>query len=142
MNYKDQTPWNSPVPFCDHVAAPEVPLDVFPKEVRHLISEVAGTMQQPVGMVAVPAVAAFSAALGPKVLLKMKANGTWEEGANIWAARLAAPGSGKAPVMGAVVTPLTKLLDQHGGCWVDNFTVEALTVALENTNQGVFVWSD
>jgi hypothetical protein len=80
------------------------PLTAFPPVLRNFASTVAASLQCPVDFIAVFMLAVAGAAIGAARRLRVRPG--YEEGARIYAAVVAPPGSAKSPALRAVCAPI------------------------------------
>ena len=91
----------------EHVtAAAAFPADVLPAPVQALITRGAESLPSPLDLVGVPVLAVLAAAIGNSRELEVKPG--WTEGARLFAALVAAPGTKKTPALQLAITPLKR----------------------------------
>lgn len=98
--------WETP-DLDDAPPATPFPLDVFPDGLARLVTEAAETFPCPPDFLAVPCLAAASAAIGRSVALAVK--DSWVESALLYLAFCAPPGSIKSESLKVAVNPLFEI---------------------------------
>ena len=95
-------------------ALPSFPLDVLPKTVQEIVSAYAESVRAPVDIAAVQALSITSLALGPNWQIKAA---SFQRSSRLWTAIVAPPGSGKTPVMIAMMKPVERWEKQLRKRW-------------------------
>jgi len=106
MSRRD-TPQRKPVTSLiaePHAPALPFPVDVFPAPLARFVTEVAAALPCPPDFVAVPMLAVLGAAVGTSRVLQVKPG--WHEGARLFTAVVANPGSKKSPALALVMQPV------------------------------------
>src|SRR5262249_52335409 len=80
------------------------PVEVFPAPLAAFITEAAASLPCPTDVVGIPALTVLSAAIGASRAMSVK--GGWREGARIYSAVVADPGTKKSPALDFAITPM------------------------------------
>lgn len=86
------------------VKKPVFPINTIPVNIRDYILEVAESLQVPVEMVAVTALAVFSTCLQGKYIVDIKTN--WKQPLNLFCVIIAPPSEKKSPVINLMTRPI------------------------------------
>ncbi|MFN8678792.1 MAG: DUF3987 domain-containing protein [Thermomicrobiales bacterium] len=86
---------------------PSFPVEVFPRVLRHYVTESAEALGVPVDMVAVPLLGFAAGVLGNSRVLRVKEG--WITRPILWLAVIGDPGSGKSPALEAAQHPVNEL---------------------------------
>jgi len=130
------------------------PTEVLPGPARALVEEASASLSCAVDLVAMPVLAALSAAVGRSRYAELKPG--WAESLNVYAVVVAPPGAGKTPAMTVALKPIhaalgaehqepqkTETGSRWEGCSVStDSTVEALALHLRESTSGVFLICD
>ncbi len=81
----------------------DFPIDALPRATRRLVREAAASIGCPADLIGVPVLVTLASAIGNSRVLKLK--GGWEEGATIYAASVAPPGTKKTPAYNEAIRP-------------------------------------
>lgn len=136
------------------------PIEALPSTMSRYIREASSSLVCPPEMVALPLLITMASAIGTSRVIRLK--GDWKEGTTIYGVVIAPPGSKKSPAANTAMKPMyeaqSKLQQEHrqlcGECeeddetpslerlYVDDTTIEALTVVLDQNRHGVMMAKD
>lgn len=136
------------------------PVGTFSPTVRKFLGEAADSLVCPVDLVGLPMLVMLSSAIGTSRVIKLK--GDWSEGATIYGVSIARPGGKKTPAANKAFRPVydeqSRLLESYRrecdqcededekpeleSVYVDDTTVEALSVVLQNNPRGLLLSRD
>lgn len=136
------------------------PVDAFSPTARKFLREAADSLVCPVDLVGLPMLVMLSSAIGTSRVIKLK--GDWSEGATIYGVSIARPGGKKTPAANKAFRPVydeqSRLLESYRkecdqcededekpgleSVYVDDTTVEALSVVLQNSPRGLLLSRD
>jgi len=143
-------------------ALPRFPLEVFPKSVQEIVHAYADSVSASPDIAAVQALSIVSLALGPDWRIRAV---SFERASRLWLATVAPPGSGKTPVMIAMMKPVEKREQYFRALWerqvkdwkahrskdeteekpiqshakTDDFNIDALINALSASPKGIIL---
>jgi DNA polymerase-1 len=110
-------PWPEPVPLTDVPEAAPFPLDVLPEPLARFIEDGAKAIPCPPDYVALPFLVLSGGAIGASRALKIK--GKHIQRANLYAANVAEPGSGKSPAQDLTTDMIHEVEDRLQAGWED-----------------------
>jgi hypothetical protein len=85
----------------------DFPINALPRATKRLVREAAASIGCPADFVGVPVLVTLASAIGNSRVLKLKEG--WEEGATIYAASVAPPGTKKTPAYKEAIRPSTNV---------------------------------
>jgi putative DNA primase/helicase len=98
------TPTTPSTPIFEELpTAPDFPVDALPLATRRLVREAAAAIGCPPEMIAVPLLGTLSAGIGASRMVQLKRG--WREGATLFLAVVARPGTKKTPAAKAATAP-------------------------------------
>jgi len=92
------------------IPPPEFPLDIYPENIRKVITDVAASKAAPVDFIASPLLGIVAGAIG-NARLSVPYTG-WEEHSIIWIIMVGDPSSGKSPSLKAIKEPIA-IYEKH-----------------------------
>lgn len=101
--------WPEPQQLSRAEAAPELPPELIPDQLRPWLLDVAERLSVPREMAVVPALVALASALGYSAALYPTRHGNWREVPNLWGLVAAPSSSMKTPAMEEGTRPLARL---------------------------------
>lgn len=141
------------------------PLEILPEFYQELFDDLNEIMEFPNDFLGAGLFAAVSTVIGNKIRLQHKRG--WQESASFYNAIVGLPGDGKSPALSFMMKPVeeidrnlyleyssllneyNKLLDKENipkpklkQFLIDDATVEAVIVALDNNNKGITIYTD
>jgi DNA polymerase-1 len=110
-------PWPEPVPLTEVPEAAPFPLDVLPERLAKFVEDGAKAIPCPPDYVAVPLLVLSGGAIGASRALKIK--GKHIQRANLYAANVAEPGSGKSPAQDLTTDTIHEVEERLQAAWED-----------------------
>jgi len=142
---------------------PRFPIDTFPKPMRRLAEAWAADFPCPVEWIALPMLVVAASAIGHSRVVRISSSHT--QGARLWGAVIAEPGSGKSPALRMALAPVRRRTgrlmatyqetleqwEREGSkgreprepeLWTTDVTIEAMKQSLPRTPRGLLCSQD